>query len=199
MRETDGNAGRTSTREAILTAASELFDLQGVQSVTTRQIAERVGISQPSIYAHFSSMQEIQDEVSARVFSLLEEATATEGDDPQAQLLRAIRGYFDFGLGHPEAYRIAFMIDHPGVETAESKEFASLDHPGPRAYARFTSIMARVRPDLAPEALELRTQSLWACLHGLVALMIARPEFPWADRERLVAEHSRLAMRLALA
>ena len=52
-------------------AASDLFGQCGVQAVTTRQIAQLVGISEPSIYAHFPSIQAIQDEVGARAFGHL--------------------------------------------------------------------------------------------------------------------------------
>jgi hypothetical protein len=33
------------------------------------------------------------------------------------------------------------------------------------------------------------TQSIWAGLHGLVSLLIARPDFPWVERETLIARH----------
>jgi hypothetical protein len=42
------------------------------------------------------------------------------------------------------------------------------------------------------------TQSLWAGLHGLVSLLIARPEFPWIERETLIATHVAMLRRGAL-
>ena len=42
------------------------------------------------------------------------------------------------------------------------------------------------------------TQALWAGLHGLVSLLIARPEFPWIDREALIATHVAMLRRGAL-
>lgn len=204
MGNTQGKSGKGGGREAILAAATDLFNLHGVQAVTTRQIAQRVGISQPSIYAHFGSVQQIQDEVSARAFALLERRAAMMEDaDPKDHLRGAIQSYFDFGLNDPQAYRIAFMLEHPNaapdVQTDwDLQTFLSIDHPGPRAFGHFLQIMARVRPDLSADALLVRTQSLWASLHGLVSLLIARPDFPWADLEQLVAEHSRLAYEIAL-
>jgi hypothetical protein len=35
----------------------------------------------------------------------------------------------------------------------------------------------------------LLSQSLWAGLHGLVSLLIARPGFPWADHQVLISRH----------
>lgn len=44
---------------------------------------------------------------------------------------------------------------------------------------------------LDPKTVDLLAQSLWTSLHGLVSLLIARPAFPWADRERLIESHIR--------
>jgi hypothetical protein len=42
---------------------------------------------------------------------------------------------------------------------------------------------------LPPQELELLAQSLWAALHGLVSLLLARPNFPWRKRNRLIEFH----------
>jgi AcrR family transcriptional regulator len=52
------NAGITP-REEILDAAAGLFVSQGLAATTTRQIADRVGIRQASIYYYFSGKDEI--------------------------------------------------------------------------------------------------------------------------------------------
>lgn len=38
----------------------------------------------------------------------------------------------------------------------------------------------------------LLAQSLWAGLHGLVSLLLARREFPWVDIEMLITRHLEL-------
>jgi AcrR family transcriptional regulator len=185
-------------RQEILNVAADLFGKHGVQAVTTRQIAHEVGISQPSIYAHFPSIHAIQDEVSSRSFALLEDAIASSLDEsPEAQLRNAIDGYFEFGMAHPQAYRIAFMLEHGATDStdvqADMKAFSLTDHPGPRAFGHLLRIVALNRPDLSAQAVQTRAQCLWAALHGLVALILARPNFPWADRNALLKEHGRLA------
>jgi AcrR family transcriptional regulator len=52
------NAG-AAPREEILDAAAELFALQGLAATTTRQIADRVGIRQASLYYYFGGKDEI--------------------------------------------------------------------------------------------------------------------------------------------
>ena len=46
-------------REEILDAAAGLFVSQGLAATTTRQIAERVGIRQASLYYYFAGKDEI--------------------------------------------------------------------------------------------------------------------------------------------
>lgn len=204
MTKSEDTAARGGRREEILSVATSLFAVHGVEAVTTRQIARAVGISQPSIYAHFASVQQIRDELSTRAFALLERQLATAHDsEPAEALRRMIQSYLDFGFANPQAYRIAFMLEHPKTGSApheghDMEGFAAVDHPGPRAFGHFMQTMARARPDLGADMRLMRTQCLWASLHGLMALLMALPDFPWADRDALVAEHSRLAFQLAM-
>jgi AcrR family transcriptional regulator len=77
-------------REEILDAAAELFVLQGLTATTTRQIADRVGIRQASLYYYFAGKDEILLELltqsvrpSLQVAAMLE---ARCRDDPAAGL-----------------------------------------------------------------------------------------------------------------
>jgi hypothetical protein len=45
---------------------------------------------------------------------------------------------------------------------------------------------------------EQLAQSLWAGMHGLVSLLIARPEFPWVERETLIRGHLDLLVYAAM-
>jgi AcrR family transcriptional regulator len=83
------NAG-VPPREEILDAAAELFVNQGPAATTTRQIAERVGIRQASLYYYFAGKDEILLELltqsvrpSLQVAAMLESRCR---DDPAAGL-----------------------------------------------------------------------------------------------------------------
>jgi AcrR family transcriptional regulator len=49
------------TREQILTVASNLFAVHGYYGTTTREIAQAVGIQQPSLFHHFGSKAAIME------------------------------------------------------------------------------------------------------------------------------------------
>jgi TetR/AcrR family transcriptional regulator len=57
------------TREKILKVATKLFAKYGFSGTSMDEIAERVGIRKASLYHHFSSKQEIYEELIERVFA----------------------------------------------------------------------------------------------------------------------------------
>jgi AcrR family transcriptional regulator len=182
-------------REQILHVALDLFGAHGIEHVTTRQIAQAVGISQPSLYAHFRSLDEIAVELCCRAFDLLYDRARAAADgttDAERRLYDIGREYIRFGLEHSAAYRVAFMIE-PTNQTAEQKARALAA--GHRAFGVLLDACAAAREsdDATTHAL---AQSMWASVHGLVALLLAREHFPWVEREALIETHLRRVCRL---
>jgi AcrR family transcriptional regulator len=171
----------------------KLFSEYGMNAVTTRQIAAAVGISQPSLYAFFPNKQALEAEVCTRAF---EELTAriTAGLDAlkrgKSNIHKLGRIYVDFGLAHTDAYRLAFMVEKPepgsaGVSGDDPTLIAGLK----AFYLLREAVGLTVGASLPPQELELLAQSHWAALHGLVSLLLARPNFPWKKRNRLIEFH----------
>lgn len=188
-------------REEILDAAQVLFGQKGVHAVSTRQIAEVAGISQPALYAYFATKDDIAAELCVRAFAILrqrmEAAGVTRQPTPET-FERALRVYIDFGLEEPNAYRVAFMLEKAAdfIEHVEGRPLeAGLD-----VFQIFHAIMVGFHAQglMAGEDPLAVTQSLWAGLHGLVALLIARSGFPWVEREALIATHVAMLRRGAL-
>lgn len=181
-------------REEILEHALRLFTEHGMGAVSTRQLAQAVGISQPSLYAYFRSHEEIAEELCVRAFGQLAQdlRAALEAAPDDQRMLAGLRCYVDFGLRRPNDYRVAFILEsHPKVDLA-SDAFHPVLSAGLGAYNVLRGEVARVIGESAE--VDLVAQSVWAGLHGLVSLLITRPEFPWSDRERLIDSHiARLA------
>lgn len=180
-----------SRREDILSAALRLFSEHGVEGVTTRQIAAAVGISQPSLYAHFPNRHALAAEVCVRAFGDLADVMNTVLEKirrGEANLSDMARVYVDFGLTRPDAYRIAFMLDDNGFRDSTAGQ--AVLTAGVQAYSvHLAAFTLTLGAGLSPEEIEVHAQSIWMSIHGLVSLLIARPQFPWADRERLIAHH----------
>lgn len=52
------------TRERIVAAAIELIDADGLAGLSTRRLAERLGVRGPSLYNHFATKEELLDAVA---------------------------------------------------------------------------------------------------------------------------------------
>lgn len=80
-----------STRDRILYEASLLIASRGFHGATTREIAERVGIRQPSLFNHFSSKQAILEELlyfDLRVTADIAEGLAVAEGSAAVRLMR---------------------------------------------------------------------------------------------------------------
>lgn len=180
----DGRKG--DRREQILRTAEALFLARGLDNVSTREIARAVGISQPSLYAHFESRDRIAVELCTRAFQALGARLrgAVEAGGPvKTRLLRICRTYIDFGLEHDSAYRVAFMLDMSAHETEQMEVLGA----GLETFGLLRGLFDEL--PMSPERRDLAAQSLWAAIHGLVAILLARPEFPFVDRETLIEHH----------
>ena len=175
--------GWISRREQILELASGLFVRHGVAQVTTRQIAALAGISQPSLYAHFRSRDAIAVELCCRAFAQLRErlAAAAIGSDVPSRFRAMAHIYIDFGLQQEAAYRVAFMLDMPDQGSLDRDAVVAA---GVSAFVVLRAVVAQTHADP-----DMASQSAWAGLHGLVSLLLARRDFPWAERATLIDHH----------
>jgi AcrR family transcriptional regulator len=187
-------------REEILAAALKLFTEFGLYAVSTRQIAQAVGISQPTLYAYFPTKDDIGRELHGRAFALLAQSLADGNGGPIETpecLMQMLRIYIDFGLKHPEMYRIAFMSEGAQAKSWWKPQGITLSPETQSTYGvlhqELAALQARgLTVDIEPAAL---TQSVWSSMHGLVSLLIAKPGFPWVERELLITSHLRLMAR----
>ena len=61
--------GAGLTRDRIVTSALELLDEFGYEGLTTRRLAERLGVKSPALYWHFRNKRELADAVAAAMLS----------------------------------------------------------------------------------------------------------------------------------
>ena len=130
-------------RDEILAAARELFIEQGIENVTTRQIAQRVGISQTAVYVYFKKKDEMLDALVDDAFGKLSRSLETLEHGHVAPIdyfSAAIPMYIRFGIENPDEYRLAFRIRDGRPRSAEragTERWRSLF--GPRSMASWHS------------------------------------------------------------
>jgi AcrR family transcriptional regulator len=187
-RKGEGDLLRTDILEA---AERLLLETGSEEAVSIRAVADATGVTPPSIYRHFADKQHLLFEVCARQFDRLDEvieAACAGIDDPLEAMRARGRAYVRFGVEHPEHYRIMFM--GPAYATPDdwndllaTGSFAHLID-GLRAVADAGLVRAATEEELLETALHV-----WANIHGLTSLLVARPTMPWPDLERFVDDH----------
>lgn len=100
-----------STRDRIFRAARKLFDQKGIEAVSLRAVAKKVGITPMAIYRHFEDKQALID---ALVLDALDEwSTRVEALPPcegVAKLEQIGEAYLDFALKEPRRFEAAFLL-----------------------------------------------------------------------------------------
>jgi AcrR family transcriptional regulator len=156
--------GLTPRAREIVVAARAILEEDGLDALTMRRIAERLGIRAPSLYKHFPDKQALEAAIISAAFEEqagVFERAVEEGDDPLAALGAAYRR---FALAHPHLYRL--MTDRelrrdllgPGVE----------DRAGLTIYRAAGEDTDRAR-------------AAWAFAHGMAMLELTNRFPPGAD------------------
>lgn len=91
---------------AVVTAAAELADAEGLEAVTVTRLAEKLGVRPPSLYAHVGGLDDVRRRLGTRGNNELATALshAIEGRSG-ADALRALAvAYRDYAREHPGTY-----------------------------------------------------------------------------------------------
>jgi AcrR family transcriptional regulator len=99
------------TRYRIFRAARKLFDDKGIDAVSLRSVAKKVGITPMAIYRHFEDKQALID---ALVLDGLDEwsrrVEALAPCEGIAKLEQIGEAYLDFALKEPRRFEAAFLL-----------------------------------------------------------------------------------------
>jgi AcrR family transcriptional regulator len=177
---------KSETRDKILDAARELFVSEGYEGVSMRKVAQKIEYSPTAIYVHFADKNELFHELCREDFARLQEvvAIAEMPTNPVERLREIGRNYVRFGVQFPNHYVFMFMTRHPEHEPdEEDKQIRG--NPEVDAYALLKwAVESAIKAGCFREELqdaELVSQTLWAAVHGVVSLNIAKCKDPWVD------------------
>jgi AcrR family transcriptional regulator len=183
-------------REEILQAAKELFLEQGYESTTIRRIADRVGVSAPALYLYFQDKEQMMLALCDQTFAVLIESIAeieSTVTDSRERIRRFGEAYLNFGLAHPDEYKLIFLGTNIPESIRKLGHRMPTDDPtrpgigGALVFQRLVAMLVEAKegglklnypPDTCAEL-------CWMGIHGVVAALILKPDFPWSNRELL--------------
>jgi AcrR family transcriptional regulator len=157
---------RTSLDE-IVRAARDILEVDGVDGVSMRAVADRVGVRAPSLYKRVRSRDDLirllgestVDELNERLDAVV---AAGAGADAVARLADLARALRTFARERPAGYRLIFSAPSPAAQLP------------PETLARSTEALFAITSELAgpDNALEAaRTVTAWAT--GFIAMELA--------------------------
>src|ERR1035438_5202945 len=98
-------------RRLITATARALAEREGWDAVTTRRLSTEIEYSQPVLYKHFASMEDLVEAVALEGFGELAETLGQarrDAGEPQEVLARVARAYSNFATENPAAYHAMF-------------------------------------------------------------------------------------------
>ncbi|MCP3721780.1 TetR family transcriptional regulator [Paraburkholderia sp. CNPSo 3272] len=182
-------------RERILGAARRIVMREGLAALSMRKIADAIGYSPASLYLYFAGRDGIAEALGregyAQLLAQLEPLALIA--DARERLHALAHAYVAYGCDHRQTYELIFMahktpLEHVGPAARRQRD-AMADAPrAPEAVAAPASgaqFFAATLSELTPASGahvdgSLLAQSLWATLHGVVMLTLARAGFQHA-------------------
>jgi AcrR family transcriptional regulator len=194
MKSADREDHNREVKRKILDAARALLLAEGVDGFSMRKLASRIGYTATGIYHHFADKQDVLRALMDADFKAFRAGLGRIGrvDDPIERIRKMGMAYADFAADHPDHYRLLFMTPpahypHGNVTRGDPAEDAY-------AFLRETVCEAlaggRFRPEFR-DADEL-SQIIWAGVHGLVSLHIAKGTDPWVPWKPLKSTFRRM-------
>ncbi len=170
---------RAARHRLITATARVLAEREGWDAVTTRRLSTEIEYSQPVIYKHFASMEDLVEAVALEGFGELTQALgdARRRAAPEDAVGAVARAYSTYAYENPALYDAMFTRTTQLRFGAKDKA-AQLT----AAYAELRAAAATVAGERDVDTL---TEVLWAALHGLTTLGRNGRLRPARDTERL--------------
>ncbi len=157
-------------RDACVVAAQEVIAEHGIENLSLRDVARRLGVSHQAPYKHYPSRDHLLAEVLRRCFvrfaAHLDDRPPC--DDPEQDLNLLGERYLSFAQAHALEYRLMFSTTWPLVG-----EDAALAKDATRAYDILRGVLRRLYGDTAAQRqrVELDALYIWSTMHGLAGIM----------------------------
>ncbi len=169
---TGGPAPARDLRRKFIDASLELVTERGVEGLTLRDLAKRVGVTHPAVYRYFPDKAALLASVAEEGFWAIRSAAiraCAPYPDTRTRFNKLVEAYVRFAAEHPAHFRLMF-----GPEAAEKWSSASL-----RAAETATfnicldAVVEGQRDGLVREG-DPREIALagWAMIHGIASLVL---------------------------
>jgi AcrR family transcriptional regulator len=157
-------------KDACIIAAQEVIAERGVENLSLRDVARKLGVSHQAPYKHYPSRDHLLAEVMRRCFErFAAHLDAREHyDDPNADLESLGCQYLSYAESHPLEYRLMFSTAWP-----DAADHPALVRDSVHAFDILRQVMRRMHGGLAAkrDLADLDALYIWSSMHGAVGVM----------------------------
>lgn len=162
-------------RASLLAAAKSLLSETGIENLSLRKLADRVGVSRTAPYHHFKDKNELLCAIAEEGFrhwhQQAEQIFGQPDISPRKKYRQFVRGYIGYAADNPEMYELMFgrVIWKQAAATKALKEVA---YPSFQYQVEMTKKWQEL--GLMPtnqDTLRL-AQVTWGTMHGIARLLI---------------------------
>ncbi len=159
-------------KEACVAAAHAVIAENGVEKLSLRDVARRLGVSHQAPYKHFANRDELLAEVMRRCFERFAEHldARIHSEEPMADMSAMGQAYLKYACQNPLEYRLMF-----GTPWPEAAEHPDLVRDARHAFNILRKAIAVMHGSDDSAAMrkqvDLDALFVWSVLHGLASIM----------------------------
>jgi AcrR family transcriptional regulator len=156
-------------KEACVLAARDVIAEHGVENLSLREVARKLGVSHQAPYKHYPSRDHLLAEVMRRCFEgFARHLDAREhSDEPMEDMSALGQEYLRYALEKPLEYRLMF-----GTPWPENIEHPGLLRDARHAFDVLRKVLARMHGNVGAkrDLVDLDALFVWSCMHGLASI-----------------------------
>lgn len=158
-------------REACVAEGLAIIASEGIENLSLREVARRLGVSHQAPYKHFPSRDHILAEIVARAFAgfALHLDQRAKSADPDTNMGEMGGAYLEYARSHPLEYRLMF-----GTPLPDGERHPEMMRQAKHAFSLLCSALKR-KADLrrvrrSEQDITLDALFIWSGLHGFASI-----------------------------
>lgn len=159
-------------KPAVLAAAEQILETEGVDALTLRAVARMVGVSHTAPKNHFGDLEGLLSELAAvgyrRFGAALSGAMERESAGPRQRLKAMGLAYVAFARKHPGLFVLMYRSDRLDMNSSSLRD--AIENIRQSLKNATTSVAPAM--SLAPLQLAARATASWALVHGFAMLLL---------------------------